>query len=102
MSGAVVLAGFLHVGWIELAACQLDSSDMNMPTRQAPRGKRTDMISCFSADNAQVSDESQPPMTFDLSLCESAGSRSLDRGVGRSVHILSEIVDDPGAISLCN
>jgi hypothetical protein len=29
--------------------------------------------------NAKVSDGSQPPMTFDLSLRESAGSRSLDR-----------------------
>src|SRR5664280_2878524 len=29
--------------------------------------------------NAKVSDGSQPPMTFDLSLSESAGSRSLDR-----------------------
>ena len=30
----------------------------------------------------KVSDGSQPPMTFDLSLSESAGSRSLDRLVG--------------------
>ena len=29
--------------------------------------------------NAKVSDGSQPPMTFDLSLSESAGSRSLHR-----------------------
>jgi hypothetical protein len=29
-----------------------------------------------------VSDRSQPPMTFDLSLSESAGSRSLHRLVG--------------------
>lgn len=29
--------------------------------------------------NVQVSDGSQPPMTFDLCLSESAGSRSLDR-----------------------
>jgi hypothetical protein len=29
--------------------------------------------------NGKVSDGSQPPMTFDLSLSESAGSRSLDR-----------------------
>jgi len=34
--------------------------------------------------NAKVSDGSQPPMTFDLSLSESAGSRSLDRLVERS------------------
>jgi hypothetical protein len=32
--------------------------------------------------NAKVSDGSQPPMTFDLSLSESAGSRSLHRLVG--------------------
>jgi hypothetical protein len=32
-----------------------------------------------SPPNAKVSDGSQPPMTFDLSLSESAGSRSLDR-----------------------
>jgi hypothetical protein len=31
--------------------------------------------------NVKVSDGSQPPMTFDLSLSESAGSRSLDRWV---------------------
>jgi hypothetical protein len=29
--------------------------------------------------NDQVSDGSQPPVTFDLSLSESAGSRSLHR-----------------------
>ena len=29
--------------------------------------------------NAKVSDGSQPPMTFDLPLSETAGSRSLDR-----------------------
>jgi hypothetical protein len=29
--------------------------------------------------NAKVSDGSHPPMTFDLSLSESAGSRSLHR-----------------------
>ena len=29
--------------------------------------------------NAKVSDGSQPPMMFDLSLSETAGSRSLDR-----------------------
>ena len=34
-----------------------------------------------SATNAKVSDGSQPPLTFDLSLSESAGSRSLDRFV---------------------
>src|SRR5206468_619592 len=34
-----------------------------------------------SAANDEVSDGSQPPMTFDLSLRESAGSRSLDRFV---------------------
>jgi hypothetical protein len=33
--------------------------------------------------NAKVSDGSQPPMTFDLSLSESAGSRSLHRLVGQ-------------------
>ena len=31
--------------------------------------------------NAKVSDGSQPPMTFGLSLSETAGSRSLDRRV---------------------
>ena len=36
------------------------------------------------APNAKVSDGSQPPMTFDLSLSESAGSRSLHRLVGPS------------------
>jgi hypothetical protein len=34
--------------------------------------------------NAKVSDGSQPPMTFDLSLSESAGSRSLHRLVRKS------------------
>jgi len=33
----------------------------------------------LSPFNAEVSDGSQPPMTFDLSLGESAGSRSLNR-----------------------
>ena len=32
-----------------------------------------------STPNAKVSDGSQPPLTFDLSLSETAGSRSLDR-----------------------
>ena len=32
--------------------------------------------------NEKVSDGSQPPMAFDLSLSESAGSRSLDRLLG--------------------
>jgi len=35
--------------------------------------------------NAKVSDGSQPPMTFDLSLSESADSRSLHRLVVRSL-----------------
>ena len=35
----------------------------------------------------KVSDGSQPPMTFDLSLSESAGSRSLDRLVRLSRHV---------------
>jgi len=33
--------------------------------------------------NEKVSDGSQPPVTFDLSLSESAGSRSLHRLVGQ-------------------
>lgn len=33
----------------------------------------------LSSDNGEVSDGSQPPMTLNLSLSESAGSRSLDR-----------------------
>jgi hypothetical protein len=33
--------------------------------------------------NDEVSDGSQPPVALDLSLSESAGSRSLDRRVGR-------------------
>jgi hypothetical protein len=39
----------------------------------------------FFASNAKVSDASQPPVTFDLSLSESAGSRSLYRLV-RPIH----------------
>ncbi len=39
------------------------------------RGTTTKSI---SAPNIKVNDESQPPMTFDVSLSESAGSRSLD------------------------
>jgi hypothetical protein len=34
--------------------------------------------------NVKVSDGSQPPVALDLSLSESAGSRSLDRRVGRA------------------
>src|SRR5437879_10596749 len=34
---------------------------------------------CRKLSNADVSDGSQPPMTFDSSVSESAGSRSLDR-----------------------
>jgi hypothetical protein len=37
------------------------------------------------APNAKVSDGSQPPVTFDLCLRESAGSRSLHRLVGHSL-----------------
>jgi len=35
----------------------------------------------FVSPNAKVSDGSQPPMTLDLSLSETAGSRSLHRRV---------------------
>jgi len=41
-------------------------------------------IALFAA-NAKVSDGSQPPVTFDLSLSESAGSRSLNRLVRNSI-----------------
>jgi hypothetical protein len=34
---------------------------------------------CWEAPNAKVSDGCQPPLTFDLCLSESAGSRSLHR-----------------------
>jgi len=36
-------------------------------------------MTCDMTPNAKVSDGRQPPMTIDLSLCESAGSRPLDR-----------------------
>jgi len=41
--------------------------------------------------NAKVSDGSQPPMAFDLSLSESAGSRSLDRLVELSRFAAGEL-----------
>jgi hypothetical protein len=37
--------------------------------------------------NAEVSDGSQPPMTFDLFLSKSAGSRSMHRLVGLSLRL---------------
>ena len=63
---------------------------------QVPRHKSKNLLSEPSAlsiavlsacmPNAKVSDGSQPPMTFDLSLSESAGSRSLHRLVRCSLH----------------
>ena len=41
-------------------------------------------IAIIVAPNAKVSDGSQPPMTWYLSVSESAGSRSLHRLVGSS------------------
>ena len=41
-----------------------------------------EIITVFSAPNEEVSDRSQPPPTFHLSLSEPAGSCSLDRLVG--------------------
>ena len=50
----------------------------------APSGNLLGSHNVRSGTNAKVSDGSQPPMTFDLSLSESAGSRSLNR-LGRSI-----------------
>jgi hypothetical protein len=52
------------------------------PTLAALLGRKACgvMVWCDSVPpNVKVSDGSQPPMTFDLSLSESAGSRSLHR-----------------------
>jgi hypothetical protein len=48
----------------------------------------------------KVSDGSQPPMTFDLSLSESAGSRSLDRLVRSSLYLDAASAYDNEAIIL--
>jgi hypothetical protein len=37
--------------------------------------------------NVKVSDGSQPPLTIDLSLSETAGSRSMERQVRRSAEL---------------
>ena len=47
--------------------------------RQRSVRRNADVMKAEFRHNAKVSDGSQPPMTFDLSLSESAGSRSLDR-----------------------
>src|SRR6266576_4592513 len=62
-------------------ALRTSSADNNPNTAQAAIAKP----SCgtwLSMTNVNVSDGSQPPMTFDLSQRESAGSHSLDRLVG--------------------
>ncbi|HXJ59650.1 MAG TPA: hypothetical protein VNU68_23655, partial [Verrucomicrobiae bacterium] len=48
---------------------------------QAPTCRNTfvALICGVSSPNVKVSDESQPPVTLDLSLSETAGSRSLHR-----------------------
>ena len=55
---------------------------------EAPRWQKALDMSSNHHDtqslNTEVSDGSQPPLTLDLSLSESAGSRSLHRFVGRS------------------
>ena len=48
--------------------------------------------------NAKVSDGSQPPVTFDLSLSETAGSRSLHRLVGPCAARARDSVSSQGAV----
>jgi hypothetical protein len=54
----------------------------------AAASKEMEHVLITSAPNAKVSDGSQPRMTFDLSLSESAGSRSLGRLADHMVTIL--------------
>ena len=72
---------------ISLAIPQLAKPTASSPKpKRLPRRKplenlsQEDAVVCFMP-NVKVSDGSQPPMTFHLSLSESAGSRSLDRFV---------------------
>jgi hypothetical protein len=46
-----------------------------------------EFVHAIEVPNGQVSDRSQPPLTFDLLLRESAGSDSLDRLVVRSLRV---------------
>ena len=64
-----------------------DSAKISTPTNQRvantnSHGHRLQYVENLAhapLSNAKVSDGSQPPMTFDLSLSESAGSHSLHR-----------------------
>jgi hypothetical protein len=70
------------------ASSELESLE-NVACGHRPEGAANDrnivLAECgerhLTANNAQVSDGRQPPLTFDLSLSETAASRSLDRRV---------------------